>query len=397
MQHVKMILDWIAGLSPESPEDGVLVKSRQRYHAFALVMIVSAALSGVGAAYLVFFVFRSVGVSIAAGAFWAVSIFLCERFLVLSMDETLTLRNVIFGLFRVAFAFLIASNAVIALELRFYDSEVVNRISQRASEDVNAATQQLGAFYAPARTALEERRSALRGKVSAKRGECEDAYQRWHREMRGISGEGTSGKEGVGPWAHLAAQEYDRCEKSYTALVEETAPALAEVEGQLGKIQQEFDRRLGARVADINAATGLLARIEAFEDIVHEHPTLWWKTTLLWLLLCVFESMPVLGKLLFPQRLSHEEAEALDDLIKSRKIAREIDLTAKLSHGRSRLETLLLMEKLAREGVARHLDSAAAHSREGDELQKAFYELMRARMSGLSSDVTVQTYSETPN
>lgn len=385
MQYIKMILDWIAGLSPDSLEDRCLVKARLRYHAFAFVMLVSAALSGVGAAYFVFYVFKSVGVSVAAGAFWAVAIFLCERFLVLSMDETLTLRNALFGLLRVAFAFLIASTAVIALELRFYDTEVVERISAKAAVRINAAAEELTTFYARDRKDLNDRKAALQAELSGKQSQCDAALQKWHNELRGVSGAGTSGMEGAGPWAHLAADEYTLCKAGYDELVLATAPKTAEIDGKLKKIQDEYDRRYGERVERINAATGLLARIEAFEDIVSEHPTLWNKTTTLWLLLCVFEALPVLGKLTFPRRLSREEADALDDLVKKEGIRRDLDLLKRLTESKSEAAMILHGEELARGCGVESLDSAAARYKKAGPSSKEYDDFLAARISELGS------------
>ncbi|MBV8855451.1 MAG: DUF4407 domain-containing protein [Acidobacteria bacterium] len=391
MQHIKMILDWIAGLSPDSPEDRCLVKARLRYHAFAFVMLVSAGLSGVGAAYLVFYVFGSVGVSLAAGAFWAAGIFLVERFLVLSMDDTLTPRNVFFGLLRVGFAFLAASTIVIPLELRFFETSVVNRISAKATDETNDAANELKAFYAPEREELGERKAALQTVVTDKRAGCDAVYAKWHGEIRGVAGEGTSGKEGIGKWANLAEQEYHRCEEAFGKLVAETAPKTAEIDGRLEQIQRDYDRRYAARVERINGATGLLDRIEAFEAILREHPTLWNKTTMIWLLLCVFESLPVLGKLMFPRRLSREESEALEDLIARRKMDRDLALLRHITEVKTAAKMLLHSEKLAAQGAVETLDRAAARYQQGGPSAKEYEELLAARISELGAYRTVET------
>lgn len=398
MQTIKLILDWIVGLTQDSLEDSCLDKARLRYHAFAFVMIVSATLSGVGAGYLVFYVFRSVAVSLLAGAFWAVAIFLCERFLVLSMDETLTWRNAIFGLQRVGFAFLVASTMVVPLELRFYDSSVVNRISSKATAETNAAAIELTNFYAPIRERLEARKTALESNVNNKRSECEAVYKRWHAEKRGVVGESTSGKEGNGRWAHLAEEELKRCEDELAKLVEATTPKLAEVNGKLEQIQVEYDRRFEERVESIKGATGLLDRIEAFEDIVREHPTLWNKTTMLWLLLCVFESLPVLGKIMFARRLTDEEAEKIRARQVKDKIKRDLDLLLTLAESKTLGLVLRHREELARQGSIDRLDSAAARYKSSGPAEEEYSALL-ARIAELGSyrRAEAEVKSELPN
>lgn len=345
----------------EAPRD------RLKYEGIGGAVLLTAAMAAVSSGIALRMALDlPVPLAVLAGLLWGTGILGLDRWLVAANQrQDSTFLTLLLALPRVALALVIGAVMSTPLVLQVFSPEIEARISQQQQADKDRLERDLDADarfrdLTTERAALEQAERELAAgpgdeevfddvAVHALRAELEQARQRLDEaELQLVcERDGTCGsaRAGRGPAYEEKRERYERARDEVPRLEAALEAKEAEVRERLGREgsttgtqlaerredltqrQEERDRAQAQREAAIEADDGLLARLEALDELSAERHAMELAHHALFALLTFLECLPVLIKLLmaFGKRTLYEElTTAADaDAVRSKRLERD--------------------------------------------------------------------------
>jgi len=229
--------------------------------------------------------------------FWGVAIFNLDRWLISSARRQETrAKEVVAFLPRLVMALVFGAIISEPLILNAFSSEIESQLARNQAAARAAAQRQADAnpLYQQMR-ALEAANRDLRGQVEARAAQRDILYRTYIEEIEGVSG---SGKVGKGPAAREKRERLAQADRELAAFRREMDAKVGRNEARVNQIQMAKDAELRELDQRSGEARGLLARMEALDQITASSATLALAHFLLFLAIMLLDCLPVLGKLI---------------------------------------------------------------------------------------------------
>jgi len=272
---------------------------RTRLIAIGTLIVTTFCMASISASFALFAVFKSLGTALPLGCFWGWNTAAIERFFVLTIKKTQAWspRSLMMAIPRLAMAAATAAVISAPLELRIFQPEIE---LQMASDSARARTlyQKEAVNGFPEVERLEAEKTQLAAEIAEAEKTRDAAQKSAITEAEGI--EGTL-RPGFGR-VYLEKREYLETRSAELNRVrKENEARIREIEAKLADRRAERDSAVSTLMSSRNRSAGLLARLRALREIESDPDygtTLSTAIRLVFLLLLMVETAPVLGKLL---------------------------------------------------------------------------------------------------
>ncbi|GAA2634632.1 hypothetical protein GCM10010399_79110 [Dactylosporangium fulvum] len=387
-----LVLAWVGGAHPpllrESPNDAM------RYSSMGAVLVGTAGMAALSATFALTTAVRlPVGPAAVVGVLWGLLILSLDRMLVISMSRQNGFwRGLGAALPRLGLALLIGTVISVPLVLRIFEPEINAELKVMHAEQGVENQKKLDAQFADIagkQRRVDELQRIAGGAVvpevssdpdvKAAQKEVDDAQKAYDTaagnaqcELNGTCG---TGSKGDGPAYQAAKAVADQAQErlnqanaklkqvtdaTTTRLGNSAASQQKAAQDELATAAPDLERRKADQIAAQraldnaeNESEGLLARLEALEQLSNGHPTMWTAHLALMALFACIELLPVLAKLLskntsskYDDLVEQREQHALDaDL---RRLADQDKIDALAADARLQLETDRLEHQVAR-------------------------------------------------
>jgi hypothetical protein len=339
MNRLNDALAWLGGAREDVLRDAP--GERPRFVAMAGVLISTAALSGISAAFALAMALKvPVEVAVTGGLVWGAIILNLDRLLIVGMPkQTGVGRNVAAAIPRVVLALIIGAVISTPLTLQIFEPEISAELATMHREEKAAAEEALAADprFIKIPALQDEKREAeatiaqgtninlesdpnyVRAQDALRQAEAdyEAAQLAWQQEFDGTGG---SGIRGDGPITRskqlardVALAAWEQAKRNFasatdTARATLTAAAqkvVADAEANLATIDAQLSDLIDARAEEqaaiensVDDSGGLLSRLEALFRLGEKDPLLNFAHLMLAALFVCVELLPVLFKLL---------------------------------------------------------------------------------------------------
>jgi hypothetical protein len=375
----------------DQPECKTELSRYRMMGAFVFLTAVFASLSGGFALYAGF---KKLGLAIPIGLLWGTFIFTLDRFIVSSIrksavDSNTTagdkivskLMEILTALPRLIMAVFIAVTVAVPLELKYFEPEINAQLSKNYIEsakgvatDVREGMPEINDLEAELKR-MDDNEKGLRDRRDLLRD------QRF-KEVKGESGDGFTGKPGIGPEARKREAEYLKVESDYEKVTQQNQTRSEKVRERLDQLRLQ----LAGKIDDSNQVQaqrgGFLEQFKALNQLEDQDDSVNNATRFLVILLTLIETAPVLIKL-FARRGPYDDLlEAVEHkahIAKKKEISDfNSEINKELEHYEANSEDRwLLQEQLRRSALS--LDQI--HDRASDELKEAQSEIAKATVS----------------
>ena len=253
-------------------------------------------LAGLSGGYAFYTIFGSAWLAAPLGLLWGGMIFNLDRYLVSTLHRTGGLaRQVLIALPRLLLAAALAVVIAKPLELRIFEAEIEEVLTERAEARGEAA----GAKFGRESSEIQAEVATLRERLSNADQRRQTDYEAYRCECDGTCG---TGQKGRGSECERKGRKYEKSNGEY----EQLAPTINRRLEELSQRRDEIAHQSAAAAtrATNETARGLLARLEASRELP---PTPGYA---LMLVLLFLEIAPIVAKLLAPAG-PYERAVAL--------------------------------------------------------------------------------------
>jgi hypothetical protein len=263
--------------------------------------------------YALFTVFGSLTISISLGFIWGSIIFNLDRFFILTASQNKSSSKLQFwvgAVTRLSIAILLGFIVAKPLELRLFESEINQKISQQRREREREESRK------DQDTPDVKRINKINEEIdnlTREKNQASDALQKARIDaIEEIEGKGVTGKAGVGTIAKERQKNVETIEKSVTFLDNIIQDLLKEKNSLIKKQQSSLSIKTPQKKEWQEGS--LLDRISALEALSKDDPAIAITNKLITLLLIIIEIAPVLVKILSKEGLYEKllEKETID-------------------------------------------------------------------------------------
>jgi uncharacterized protein DUF4407/TIR domain-containing protein len=298
LSKLKKFLIMCSGASQEILDRPECALEYPKYLAIGAAVLSTAVLSVLSASYSLYLSFRSLPLSLFVGLLWGGVMFNLERYLVatlrrkrippnLSLGERIRRRSgeLLAHLPRVLLTVLVSFVIAFPLELRVFQREIEAQLERHALSIVILSKSRLLEQYPDVKT-LQADNEQLIEEIQIKQKQTDDLQQALLDQVRSNSNERV--------YNHRRSA-FLRSESELDALKKENQTKLETNRKRLGDLQSKVDEQ----AEQIRQATyfGLVARIEAFNELKSEHSSIAVGNVLILALFALLLASPILLKL----------------------------------------------------------------------------------------------------
>ncbi len=266
---------------------------QNKYAGIGATVFFTALMAFIASGYALYTVFDNVAIAIGFGFLWGLLIFNLDRFIVSTikkrdnfMDEFLQ------AVPRLILAVIIAVVISKPLELKIFEKEI-DRVLLEQKNDLTLANQnQIADQFTPEITALDTQIEDLKTEITTKEAEVNALYDTYITEAEGTSGTGRLGK---GPVYKEKRDKHDAALAELQQLKQTNTEKIAALETQKIELATVYDTRVAETQPIIDNFDGLMARIEALEELP------WLPSFFIFLLFLAIETTPIFAKLISPR------------------------------------------------------------------------------------------------
>lgn len=266
---------------------------QNKYAGIGATVFFTALMAFIASGYALYTVFDNVAIAIGFGFMWGLLIFNLDRFIVSTikkrdnfMDEFLQ------AVPRLILAVIIAVVISKPLELKIFEKEI-DRVLLEQKNDLTLANQnQIADQFTPEINALDTQIEDLKTEITTKEAEVNALYDTYITEAEGTSG---TGKLGKGPVYKEKRDKHDAALAELQQLKETNAEKITALEVQKTELATIYDTRVAETQPIIDNFDGLMARIEALEELP------WLPSFFIFLLFLAIETTPIFAKLISPR------------------------------------------------------------------------------------------------
>ena len=253
----------------------------------------TAFMAAIAAGFALYTVFDNVYLSVAFGIVWGFLIFNLDRFIVSSMKKEGKWKRELFqAVPRILLAVIIAVVIAKPIELRIFEKEIDRVILTKKNEMTLQNQDEIAMQYQPQIQRLENGILGLQNEITQKEQEVNQLYDTFISEAEGTSGTGLVGK---GPVYKEKREKYDQELEALSQLKTQNQEAVASLTHELQLTREALNTKLSETQPVIDSFDGLMARIEASNDL----PVL--PQIFIFLLFLAVETAPIFTKLISPR------------------------------------------------------------------------------------------------
>ncbi|TRU27369.1 MAG: DUF4407 domain-containing protein [Microcystis aeruginosa Ma_QC_B_20070730_S2] len=313
LNSVQKLLIWSAGADQEILSQESCRTERYKYESIGTTVILTAIMAFCSGGYALFTVFGSLTISISLGFIWGSIIFNLDRFFILTASQNKSSSKLQFWVgaaTRLSIAILLGFIVAKPLELRLFESEINQKISQQRREREREESRK------DQDTPDVKRINKINEEIdnlTREKNQASDALQKARIDaIEEIEGKGVTGKPGVGTIAKERQKNVETIEKSVTFLDSRIQDLLKEKNSLIKKQQSSLSIKTPQKKESQEGS--LLDRISALEALSKDDPAIAITNKLITLLLIIIEIAPVLVKILSKEGLYEKllEKETID-------------------------------------------------------------------------------------
>jgi len=313
LNSVQKLLIWSAGADQEILSQESCRTERYKYESIGTTVILTAIMAFCSGGYALFTVFGSLTISISLGFIWGSIIFNLDRFFILTASQNKSSSKLQFwvgAVTRLSIAILLGFIVAKPLELRLFESEINQKISQQRREREREESRK------DQDTPDVKRINKINEEIdnlTREKNQASDALQKARIDaIEEIEGKGVTGKAGVGTIAKERQKNVETIEKSVTFLDNIIQDLLKEKNSLIKKQQSSLSIKTPQKKEWQEGS--LLDRISALEALSKDDPAIAITNKLITLLLIIIEIAPVLVKILSKEGLYEKllEKEIID-------------------------------------------------------------------------------------
>jgi hypothetical protein len=313
LNSVQKLLIWSAGADQEILSQESCRTERYKYESIGTTVILTAIMAFCSGGYALFTVFGSLTISISLGFIWGSIIFNLDRFFILTASQNKSSSKLQFwvgAVTRLSIAILLGFIVAKPLELRLFESEINQKISQQRREREREESRK------DQDTPDVKRINKINEEIdnlTREKNQASDALQKARIDaIEEIEGKGVTGKPGVGTIAKERQKNVETIEKSVTFLDSRIQDLLKEKNSLIKKQQSSLSIKTPQKKESQEGS--LLDRISALEALSKDDPAIAITNILITLLLIIIEIAPVLVKILSKEGLYEKllEKEIID-------------------------------------------------------------------------------------
>lgn len=312
LNSIQKLLIWSAGADQEILSQESCRTERYKYESIGTTVILTAIMAFCSGGYALFTVFGSLTISISLGFIWGSIIFNLDRFFILTASQNKSSSKLQFWVgaaTRLSIAILLGFIVAKPLELRLFESEINQKISQQRREREREESRK------DQDTPDVKRINKINEEIdnlTREKNQASDALQKARIDaIEEIKGKGVTGKPGVGTIAKERQKNVETIEKSVTFLDSRIQDLLKE---KNNLIKQQSILSVKTPQKKEWQEGSLLDRISALEALSKDDPAIAITNKLITLLLIIIEIAPVLVKILSKEGLYEKllEKETID-------------------------------------------------------------------------------------
>ena len=312
LNSIQKLLIWSAGADQEILSQESCRTERYKYESIGTTVILTAIMAFCSGGYALFTVFGSLTISISLGFIWGSIIFNLDRFFILTASQNKSSSKLQFWVgaaTRLSIAILLGFIVAKPLELRLFESEINQKISQQRREREREESRK------DQDTPDVKRINKINEEIdnlTREKNQASDALQKARIDaIEEIEGKGVTGKPGVGTIAKERQKNVETIEKSVTFLDSRIQDLLKE---KNNLIKQKSILSVKTPQKKEWQEGSLLDRISALEALSKDDPAIAITNKLITLLLIIIEIAPVLVKILSKEGLYEKllEKEIID-------------------------------------------------------------------------------------
>ncbi|MBD2291141.1 DUF4407 domain-containing protein [Microcystis wesenbergii FACHB-1317] len=313
LNSLQKLLIWSAGADQEILSQESCRTERYKYESIGTTVILTAIMAFCSGGYALFTVFGSLTISISLGFIWGSIIFNLDRFFILTASQNKSSSKLQFWVgaaTRLSIAILLGFIVAKPLELRLFESEINQKISQQRREREREESRK------DQDTPDVKRINKINEEIdnlTREKNQASDALQKARIDaIEEIEGKGVTGKPGVGTIAKERQKNVETIEKSVTFLDSRIQDLLKEKNSLIKKQQSSLSIKTPQKKEWQEGS--LLDRISALEALSKDDPAIAITNKLITLLLIIIEIAPVLVKILSKEGLYEKllEKETID-------------------------------------------------------------------------------------
>lgn len=313
LNSLQKLLIWSAGADQEILSQESCRTERYKYESIGTTVILTAIMAFCSGGYALFTVFGSLTISISLGFIWGSIIFNLDRFFILTASQNKSSSKLQFWVgaaTRLSIAILLGFIVAKPLELRLFESEINQKISQQRREREREESRK------DQDTPDVKRINKINEEIdnlTREKNQASDALQKARIDaIEEIKGKGVTGKPGVGTIAKERQKNVETIEKSVTFLDSRIQDLLKEKNSLIKKQQSSLSIKTPQKKEWQEGS--LLDRISALEALSKDDPAIAITNKLITLLLIIIEIAPVLVKILSKEGLYEKllEKETID-------------------------------------------------------------------------------------
>jgi len=313
LNSIQKLLIWSAGADQEILSQESCRTERYKYESIGTTVILTAIMAFCSGGYALFTVFGSLTISISLGFIWGSIIFNLDRFFILTASQNKSSSKLQFwvgAVTRLSIAILLGFIVAKPLELRLFESEINQKISQQRREREREESRK------DQDTPDVKRINKINEEIdnlTREKNQASDALQKARIDaIEEIKGKGVTGKPGVGTIAKERQKNVETIEKSVTFLDSRIQDLLKEKNSLIKKQQSSLSIKTPQKKEWQEGS--LLDRISALEALSKDDPAIAITNKLITLLLIIIEIAPVLVKILSKEGLYEKllEKETID-------------------------------------------------------------------------------------
>ncbi|MFI8377320.1 DUF4407 domain-containing protein [Leeuwenhoekiella sp. NPDC079379] len=266
---------------------------QNKYAGIGATVFFTALMAFVASAYALFTVFDSIPIAVGFGFIWGLLIFNLDRFIVSTIKKRDSfIDEFLQALPRLILALIIAIVISKPLELKIFEKEI-DRVLLEQKNDLTLANQvQIADQFTPALALLDSEITELKNAITTKEAEVNTLYNTYIAEAEGTSGTNRLGK---GPVYKEKREKHDAALAELAKLKETNAAKIAALEIEKADLATTYETRVAETQPIIDNFDGLMARIEALEELP------WIPSFFIFLLFLAIETTPIFAKLISPK------------------------------------------------------------------------------------------------
>ncbi|QBA63251.1 DUF4407 domain-containing protein [Muriicola soli] len=278
---------------------------RNKYAGIGATVFFTAVMAFLAAGYALYTVFDNVYTALGFGLVWGLLIFNLDRFIVSTIKKRNSFRSEFLQATpRLLLAVIIAVVISKPLEMKIFEKEIDQVLLEQKNELTLANKEQIALQYSPLVADLEQDIVQLKEEVASKEAETNALYDTYISEAEGRAGTMLLGK---GPVYKEKREKHDAALLELRELKSDNAERIAAIEGQISKLNTEYETAVVNSQPIIDGFDGLMARINALGELA------WFPSFFIFLLFLAIETAPIVVKLLAPKgpydfKLEEEES-----------------------------------------------------------------------------------------